>query len=150
MTLTEFSQASPWLATDWSVYTKGISWPRLLQWACRNWFICTSSEPQGLLNSFYSRALWQGKFIPWPCSPSSLLDPPGTWSFSPPSPMLIPPCSELLGRERPGENGLKIKQNNQIKCFLLVYTAGSVGPAVGGSASQGRTGIPRTGRARSA
>lgn len=41
-------------------------------------------------------------------------------------PMLIPPCSELLWGERPGENWLKTKENNKINSFLLVYTAESV------------------------
>lgn len=35
--------------------------------------------------------------------------------------MLIPPCSELLERERPGENWLKTKQNNQIRCSACLH-----------------------------
>lgn len=66
-------------------------------------------------------------------------------------PMLIPPCSQLLWGERPGETWLKTKENNRINSLPLVYTAESVHCRVSSRwKHQPRQDGHRTVRARSA
>lgn len=145
MTHTELSSASPWLATDSSVYTKGISWPEVAAVSLQELIHLHFKQAARALKLLLQRGIMARQIYTMNLAVPPLSLTPQAPSLHLCRPMLIPPCSELLWRERPGGNWLQTKPNSQINSLLLVHTAESDHCRT----SQGRMDIPRPGTARS-